>query len=133
MTKIFDFIREHCFYIVLNIFLATLTAAVLFIQPLSAIGFMVLALVIYGWWLVIPVLVFLNWISYKMVYNDELSSVKLAALGGFLGAFIAAHTVNKKFEYAVLLDVIFNIYIWIILIYPVCVGILFLTGVYNLL
>ncbi|MDE7304206.1 MAG: hypothetical protein K2N60_12915 [Oscillospiraceae bacterium] len=122
-------------YIVLNIFMAGLTAAFLFTELLCPVAFLALVGALYCWWISVPLLFFMNWLAYRFVDDnvDERKGVIFAALGGFIGGFAAVHTKNKDYEKRTSINVIFNIWLYIAIIYPIMVGILFLTGYYSML
>lgn len=122
-------------YIFLNIFITGLTAAFLFTELLCPIAFMVLVSVLYCWWISVPLFLFVNWLAYRFVDDniDERRGVIFAALGGFIGGFVAVHTQNKDYSKKRTINVIFNIWLYIAIIYPIMVGILFLTGYYSML
>lgn len=122
-------------YIFLNIFMTGLTAAFLFTELLCPIAFMALVGVLYCWWISVPLFLFVNWLAYRFVDDniDERRGVIFAALGGFIGGFIAVHTPNKDYPKKRTINVIFNLWLYIAVIYPIMVGILFLTGFYSML
>lgn len=122
-------------YIILNVFMTGFTALTLFTQPLSSIAFFVLVAFGYGWFISVPLFLFMNWLSYRFVDDniDEYKGVIFAALGGFVGGFIAVHTKNKNYPKKSTINTIFNIWLYIAVIYPIMVRILFLTGFYSML
>lgn len=122
-------------YIFLNIFMTGLTAAFLFTELLCPIAFMALVGVLYCWWISVPLFLFVNWLAYRFVDDniDARRGVIFAALGGFIGGFVAVHTQNKDYSKKRTINVIFNIWLYIAVIYPIMVGILFLTGYYSML
>lgn len=122
-------------YIVLNIFMSGLTAAFLFTELLCPVAFFALVGVLYCWWISVPLLLFINWLAYRFVDDniDERKGVIFAALGGFIGGFAAVHIKNKDYAKRTSINIIFNIWLYIAVIYPIMVGILFLTGYYSML
>lgn len=82
-----------------------------------------------------PLLLFINWLAYRFVDDniDERKGVIFAALGGFIGGFAAVHIKNKDYAKRTSINIIFNIWLYIAVIYPIMVGILFLTGYYSML
>ena len=122
-------------YIVLNIFMAGLTAAFLFTELLCPVAFLALVGVLYCWWISVPLLLFVNWLAYRIVDSnvDERKGVIFTALGGFVGGFAAVHIKNKDYAKRTAINVIFNIWLYIAVIYPIMVGILFFTGYYSML
>lgn len=122
-------------YIFLNIFMTGLTAAFLFTELLCPIAFMALVGVLYCWWISVPLFLFVNWLAYRFVDDniDERRGVIFATLGGFIGGFVAVHTQNKDYSKKRTINVIFNIWLYVAVIYPIMVGILFLTGYYSML
>lgn len=122
-------------YIFLNIFMTGLTAAFLFTELLCPIAFMALVGVLYCWWISVPLFLFVNRLAYRFVDDniDERRGVIFAVLGGFIGGFAAVHTQNKDYSKKRTINVIFNIWLYVAVIYPIMVGILFLTGYYSML
>ena len=117
-------------YIVLNIFMAGLTAVFLFTE---LAGFALIPLVCVGW-IFLFVSVPLTIEAYRSICeNDEYKGVDYSILGGFIGGFVAVHTKNKDYAKRTSINVIFNIWLYIAVIYPIMVGILFLTGYYSML
>ena len=127
-----EFVKKHK-YIFLNLLMVAITALVLFTQPLSSFAFVALVIVGGGWFVSVPLLISANISAYKAVKrNDEIKGVQYSAIAGFIGGFIAAHTVNKSFAPVQKINLFFIIWIYPIIVYPIMVGILFLIGVYNL-
>ncbi len=129
-----DFLKKNWGYFILNAILTAFTALTLFTQPLSAIGYVALMCVLAGFWITVPYLVLMNVLSYEYIktdYNNK--GLIFAALGGFIGAFISAHKVNKAYSKTWIVNIIFNIWLYIAVIYPLMVGFLFLIGFYNVL
>lgn len=122
-------------YIILNVFMPGFTVLTLFTQPLSSIAFFVLATFVWGGCFSVPLFLFVNWLAYRFVDDniDERRGVIFAALGGFIGGFVAVHTQNKDYSKKRTINVIFNIWLYAAVIYPIMVGILFLTGYYSML
>lgn len=135
MTQIADFIKTKFPYIILNIFMAGLTAAFLFTELLCPVAFLALVGVLYFWWISVPLFLFMNWLAYRFVDDnfDERRGVIFSALGGFIGGFAAVHTKNKDYAKRTSINVIFNIWLYIAAVYPIMVGFLFLVGYYNML
>ena len=122
-------------YIFLNIFMAGLTAAFLFTELLCPVAFFALVGVLYCWWISVPLFLFMNWLAYRFIDDnfDERKGVTFSALGGFIGGFVAVHTKNKNYAKRTSINVIFNIWLYIAVVYPLMVGFLFLIGYYNML
>lgn len=127
-----DFIKTHP-YITLN------AAGLLFIipcfscEPLATCGFMAAILSVIGFVTgIIPILfIILNIAAYSAVKkNRKDSAIAFSLLGGFLGAFIASHTVNKEFEWKTYINLAINAYVWIFVWLIVSLA-LFYTGKYN--
>lgn len=117
-------------YVFLNIFMAGLTAAFLFTE---LAGFALIPLVCVGW-IFLFISVPLTIEAYRSVCeNDEYKGVDYSVLGGFIGGFVAVHTQNKDYAKRTSINVIFNIWLYIAIIYPIMVGILVLTGYYSML
>lgn len=117
-------------YIFLNIFMAGLTAAFLFTE---LAGYAFIALVGAGW-IFLFVAVPLTIEAYRSVCeNDEYKGVNYSIFGGFIGGFAAVHTQNKDYPKKRTINIIFNIWLYIAVVYPIMVGILFLTGCYSML
>ncbi len=66
----------------------------------------------------LPILITMNILSYTTVKAGKKSGVVLSALLGFIGGFIAVHTVKKDYFGAKAINVFFSIYFWIIAVYP---------------
>lgn len=117
-------------YVFLNIFMAGLTAAFLFTE---LAGFALIPLVCVGW-IFLFISVPLTIEAYRSVCeNDEYKGVDYSVLGGFIGGFVAVHTQNKDYAKRTSINVIFNIWLYVAIIYPIMVGILVLTGYYSML
>ena len=128
-----DFIKNHK-YIFLNLLMAAITALTLFTQPLSSFAFVALVIIGGGWFISVPLMLLTNISAYKAVKNNnETKALYYSALSGFIGGFIAAHTVNKAFTEVQKINMFFIIWIYPIVVYPIMVGFLFLIGFYNLL
>lgn len=115
--------------------MAGLTAAFLFTELLCPAAFVALVGVLYCWWISVPLFLFMNWLAYRFAGDnvDERKGVIFAALGGFIGGFAAVHTKNKGCPKKGTINIIFNIWLYIAVIYPLMVGFLFLIGYYNML
>ena len=126
-----EFIKKHE-YIFLNLFMSAITALTLFTQPLSSFAFVALVIIGCGWFISVPLMLWTNICAYKAVKNnDEIKALSYSALSGFIGGFIAAHTINKSFAAVQKINIFFIIWIYPIIVYPIMVGILFLIGIYN--
>lgn len=117
-------------YIFLNIFMAGLTAVFLFTE---LAGYAFIALVSVGW-IFLFIAVPLTIEAYRSVCeNDEYKGVDYSMLGGFIGGFVAVHTQNKDYPKKRTINIIFNFWLYVAVIYPIMVGILVLTGYYSML
>lgn len=124
-------------YVILNLIMAGLTIALTlvpdwilsrligtaFVAWLFAFGklFVILA----------PLLIFMNVMAYRTVCGNEKKGVIFSALGGFISGFIAAHTVNKEYVCKSSVNIILNIWVYIVCVYPLMTVILLLTGHYS--
>lgn len=128
------FLKENLGYFILNAFCIAFTALTLFTQPLSGIGFFALMCALAGFWITVPYLVLMNVLACEYIKTDyNNNGLIFAALGGFIGAFISAHKVNKAYSKTWIVNIIFNVWIYIAVIYPLMVGFLFIIGFYSML
>lgn len=115
-----DFIKKHP-YIIINTCGLLLVLLCFFAEPVANFGasvvFIVELIFITKFSVLIFTTIFLLAVNVAAFYQTESGSpgngVALSVFGGSLGAFAAVHTVNKKHEKAKIINVIFNIHLFI--------------------
>lgn len=117
-----NFIKKHP-YIIINVCGLLLVLLCFFVEPVADFGASVVfvaAMVLTIKFLpLIFTTIFLLAINVAAFYQTESGSpengVALSVFGGFLGAFAAVHTVNKKHEKSKIINLIFCIQMWVLI------------------
>lgn len=121
MSKICSFVKKRP-YAALNAAGLLLVLLCFLAEPIARVGFGValaawlftseLIMLICAAFIVIAV----NAFAFIAVKNNEpMFGILFTALGGFIGGFAAAHTVNRSYARARAVNLIFNGYIWLML------------------
>lgn len=120
MSKICDLVKKRP-YTVLNAAGLLLVLMCFFAEPIARAGFGIA----FAAWLFTSETIMLvcaafivtavNAFAFISVKNNEpMFGILFTALGGFIGGFAAAHTINRGYAKARAVNLIFNGYIWIL-------------------